>query len=98
MRTTAEWLTEFAGIVPAAPVYDVAQALDNDFVRDEARVWTYPHTERADFRMVAPAFRFPGEVMPTQPAPDYGADTDSVLRGLGYDEGRIAKLRDKKVI
>jgi len=97
-KTTAEWLAEFAGTVPAAPVYDVAQALDNDFVRDEARVWTYPHAERADFRMVAPAFRFPGEAMPTQPAPDYGADTDAVLRGLGYDDGRIAALRQQKVI
>ena len=47
---------------------------------------------------VAPAFRFPGETMPTQPAPDYGADTEAVLRGLGYDEGRIADLRGKKVI
>jgi len=98
VKTTAEWLAEFAGTVPAAPVYDVAQALDNDFVRDEARVWTYPHAERAGFRMVAPAFRFPGETMPTQPAPDYGADTEAVLRGLGYDEGRIAGLQSKKVI
>jgi len=98
VKTTAEWLAEFAGTVPAAPVYDVAQALDNDFVRDEARVWTYPHAERADFRMVAPAFRFPGEQMPTQPAPEYGVDTDAVLRGLGYDAARIAALREKKVI
>lgn len=97
-KTTAEWLAGFAGTVPAAPVYDVAQALDNDFVRDEARVWTYPHPERADFRMAAPAFRFPGETMPTQPAPAYGADTEAVLRGLGYDEGRIAALRGKRVI
>ncbi|MSP04249.1 MAG: CoA transferase [Acetobacteraceae bacterium] len=97
-RTTAEWLAVFAGTVPAAPVYDVAQALENDFVRDESRVWTYPHPEREDFRMVAPAFRFPGEEMPRQPAPQFGADTDAVLGELGYDATRISMLKAKGVI
>ena len=97
-RTTAAWLEEFAGTVPAAPVYDVAQALENDFVRTESRVWTYPHPDRKDFRMVAPAFRFPGEDMPRHPAPPCGADTDAVLDELGYNPQRIATLRDKKII
>ncbi len=97
-RTTAAWLEEFAGTVPAAPVYDVAQALENDFVRTESRVWTYPHPERENFRMVAPAFRFPGATMPRHPAPQCGADTDAVLEELGYNAQRISALRDKKVI
>ncbi|HEY7743122.1 MAG TPA: CoA transferase, partial [Burkholderiales bacterium] len=33
-RTTAEWLERFAGVVPAAPVNDLAQALDNPFVTE----------------------------------------------------------------
>ena len=28
-RTTAEWLDHFAGVVPAAPINDIAEALDN---------------------------------------------------------------------
>jgi len=97
-RPTAVWLEEFAGTVPAAPVYDVAQALENDFVRSEDRVWTYPHPTRKDFRMVAPAFRFPGEDLPRQSAPAFGADTDAVLREIGYNPEKIAALRAKRVV
>jgi crotonobetainyl-CoA:carnitine CoA-transferase CaiB-like acyl-CoA transferase len=97
-RTTAEWLALFAGSVPAAPVHDVAEALDSDVVRREGRVLTYPHPERNDFRMVAPAFRFPGAALPTRAAPAYGADTEAVLGELGYDAARIAELRARRVI
>jgi len=97
-RTTVAWLDAFAGTVPAAPVYDVAQALENDFVGAEDRVWTYPHPMRENFLMVAPAFRFPGAEMPRQPAPAYGADTEAVLGELGYDKQRLALLRANKVI
>ena len=92
-RTTADWLTQFAGEVPAAPVHDIAQALASEFVTREDRVWAYPHPERPDFRMVAPAFRMPGSDMPHASAPALGADTDAVLQDLGYDAARIAALR-----
>ena len=97
-RTTAAWLAHFAGSVPAAPVHDVAQALSSDFVRAEDRVWTYDHPTRPDFRMVAPAFRFPDAAMPRRAAPALGADTDAVLRALGYDAERIAALRESGTI
>ena len=45
-----------------------------------------------------PAFRFPGEAMPRQGAPAFGADTDTVLEELGYDADRIATLRAAGVI
>jgi crotonobetainyl-CoA:carnitine CoA-transferase CaiB-like acyl-CoA transferase len=48
--------------------------------------------------MVAPAFRFPGAEMPRQPAPAYGADTETVLTELGYDSAKIAALRTQKII
>ena len=97
-RTTEAWLAHFAGEVPAAPVYDIAQALTSGFVAAEDRVWSYPHPEREDFRMVAPAFRLPGADMPHRPAPALGADTEEVLRQAGYDAGRIAQLRESGVV
>jgi succinate--hydroxymethylglutarate CoA-transferase len=92
-RTTDAWLRHFAGSVPAAPVHDVKRALTSDFVTSEDRVWSYPHPERPDFRMAAPAFRFPGEEMPKSPAPACGADTVAVLSEIGYSPERIASLR-----
>lgn len=97
-RTTQAWLEHFAGEVPASPVYDIAQALTSRFVSAEDRVWSYPHPERKDFRMVAPAFRLPGADMPRRPAPALGADTDDVLLNIGYDSDRIATLRQRGVV
>jgi crotonobetainyl-CoA:carnitine CoA-transferase CaiB-like acyl-CoA transferase len=97
MRGTDAWLQHFAGAVPAAPVHDIGQALTSDFVTGEDRVWSYHHPG-GDFRMVPPAFRFPGEVMPRAAAPAFGADTDAVLREIGYSADRVAALRDAGVI
>jgi succinate---hydroxymethylglutarate CoA-transferase len=66
-------------------------------VTGEDRVWSYAHP-RGDFRMVPPAFRFPGETLPRQAAPALGADTDAVLTELGYEEARITALRAAGVI
>lgn len=97
-RSTDAWLVHFAGEVPAAPVLGIARALTSPFVQREDRVWSYPHPRRDDFRMVAPAFRVPGEAMPRRAAPALGADTEAVLREIGYDAARIAALRAEGVI
>jgi crotonobetainyl-CoA:carnitine CoA-transferase CaiB-like acyl-CoA transferase len=97
-RTTDEWMKRFAGTVPAAPVYDVAQALDNDFVaeRDGIADFAYPDGRRA--RMIAGPIRVPGAELPTRAAPAMGADTDAELRRAGYSNERIAALRAAGVI
>jgi crotonobetainyl-CoA:carnitine CoA-transferase CaiB-like acyl-CoA transferase len=96
-RGTSAWLEHFAGAVPAAPVHDIERALTSDFVAGEDRVWRYAHPN-GEFRMVPPAFRFPGEAMPRASAPALGADTDEVLGELGYDAERIAGLRNAGAI
>ena len=97
-RTTAEWLARFAGRIPAAPVNDVASALDNPFVRDGGRIWDVEHPERTPFRMVAAPFICPGETLPRHAAPSLGRDTDQVLRDCGISEARIAALRAQGTI
>ena len=42
-RTTAEWLSAFNGLLPAAPVYRLDQALDSPFVRETGMVSAVPH-------------------------------------------------------
>jgi crotonobetainyl-CoA:carnitine CoA-transferase CaiB-like acyl-CoA transferase len=97
-RTTGEWLAHFAGAVPAAPINDLAQALENPFVTEHGRLQTLPHPTRGSFRMVAPPVRCPGDEAPARPAPGLGEHTDVLLRGLGYDDARIRALRDARVI
>jgi crotonobetainyl-CoA:carnitine CoA-transferase CaiB-like acyl-CoA transferase len=43
--------------------------------------------------------RCQGERAPApQPAPELGADTESILSGLGYDAARIARLKAVRAI
>ena len=96
-RTTAEWLATFAGKVPAAPVYDVAGALDSAYVRASASVRTAPHPA-GDIRLLASPVRCPGEETPCRAAPALGADTDGVLTSLGFAPSELALLRRDGVI
>ena len=97
-RTTAEWLSHFAGHVPAAPVNDVAAALDNPFVRQGGRIWNITHPTRADFRMVAAPYTCAGDELPRRPAPALGEDTDRILTKCGFSPERIETLRQRGVI
>ncbi len=97
-RTTAEWLEIFAGTVPAAPINDVAQALENPFVTEHGRIQTLTLPGYGDFRMLAPPVKTEGVEPPANPAPALGADTDAILRDLGYDDARLDELRKDEVI
>jgi crotonobetainyl-CoA:carnitine CoA-transferase CaiB-like acyl-CoA transferase len=97
-RTTAEWLALFAGVVPAAPIYDLAQALENPFVTEHGRLQRLSHPERGSYRMVASPVHCAGEQPPARPAPALGEHTEELLREIGYDDARIRALRASKVI
>ncbi len=97
-RTTGEWLAHFAGAVPAAPINDLAQALENPFVTGRGRLQTLPHPVRGSYRMVAPPVRCAGEEAPARPAPGLGEHTEALLKELGYDDKRIRALREAKAI
>jgi crotonobetainyl-CoA:carnitine CoA-transferase CaiB-like acyl-CoA transferase len=84
--------------VPAAPINDLAQALDNPFVTERGRLQTLPHPARGSYRMVAPPVQCAGEEAPTRPAPGLGEHTDALLRDIGYDAARIQALRRQNVI
>jgi crotonobetainyl-CoA:carnitine CoA-transferase CaiB-like acyl-CoA transferase len=97
-HTTAEWLERFAGRVPAAPVNDLASALENSFVRDGGRTWNIAHPARANFRMLAAPFACPGDELPRNPAPALGQDTDQILKDSGFASSRIEALRRSGII
>jgi len=96
--TTAEWLERFAGVVPAAPIHDLAQALENPFVTEHGRLQTLPHPTRGSYRMVATPVRCGNEEPPARPAPALGEHTEALLREIGYDEARIRALKNLNVI
>ncbi len=95
--TTAQWLERLGGRVPAAPVYDIKQALDNPFVAERQNVVDAEHPRFGKIRGVAAPVRV-DEPLPTRAAPELGQDNGRLLAELGYDAGRIAMLRESGVV
>jgi crotonobetainyl-CoA:carnitine CoA-transferase CaiB-like acyl-CoA transferase len=96
--TTQHWLGRLQGLLPVAPVYDLAQALDNPYAHAVGMVRALPHPMRPDLRVLANPIKLGGERLPSRRAPRLGEHTDEVLTSLGYDPARIAALRKDGVI
>lgn len=96
-KTTAQWMALFGGKIPSAPIYDVAQALDTPFVRERGRVVEFGD-DGDKVKLVASPISIAGEVLPTRRSPALGADTDTLLRGLGYSEKYVQDLHAKGVV
>ena len=99
VRTTAEWMQALGGLVPASPVYDVGEALDNPFVRGTGRVAAFTRPEGGpDVHGLTGPVRINGQLPPTMAAPAMGADTDAVLGRLGLSPTEISALRADKAV
>jgi succinate--hydroxymethylglutarate CoA-transferase len=96
--TTNNWMKKFEGIVPAAPVYDVAQALDNPFVHSRQGVINAISPDGLSVAGVAAPIRCPGESVPANAAPGLGEHTQVLLKQAGLSDQQIAFLREHAVI
>lgn len=96
-KTTAQWLDDFAGTVPAAPILDVAQAMENPFVTENGKIQTLQHQDGTEFRVLDAPFDT-GEPTPTRAGPELGEDTETLLAELGYDDAKITALRNKQIV
>lgn len=96
-QPTAHWIEALGGHVPCGPVHNVAGALDNPFLRDRGGVVDTPHPDRADLKVLRNPVRMT-DPPPNHHAPGLGADTDDILRELGYDDGAIQSLKETGVI
>src|SRR5262245_10843652 len=99
-RTLADAIAYFeeAGVT-AAPVYDVAQFLDDPHVQDRGIVVEAPDAEMGDVPMHAVVPRLsgtPGGLR--RPAPDIGEHNGEVYGRVGYSPERIASLSAAGVI
>ena len=93
-QKTSFWLEKLSGSVPVAPVHDVGQALDNPFVAERGSIRDYRYPDGRAARMVASPIRVSSTELPQRAAPALGADTDALLKEIGYDAARIARLRE----
>jgi crotonobetainyl-CoA:carnitine CoA-transferase CaiB-like acyl-CoA transferase len=79
LKTTAEWLEALSGHLPAAPIYDVAQAIANPFIAETDMVRTVPHPAKRDFKMLANPLKIDGVRPEQKVCSPLGADNAALL-------------------
>jgi crotonobetainyl-CoA:carnitine CoA-transferase CaiB-like acyl-CoA transferase len=92
-QTTQHWLGRLQGLLPVAPVYDLAQALDNPFAKAIGMVRDLAHSARADFRVLANPIKLDGERLPSRRAPRLGEHTEAILAEAGLTVAEIVSLK-----
>lgn len=96
--TTAAWLSKLQGLLPAAPVYDMPQALDNPYVTRIGMIRNTPHPVRADYRAFASPIKLDGVRPPSRTGSALGADTREVLSAAGLGATELDSLAAAGVI
>jgi crotonobetainyl-CoA:carnitine CoA-transferase CaiB-like acyl-CoA transferase len=90
--STAEWLARLAGLLPAAPVYDLPQALDNPYLQTIGMLQNVPHPLKQDFRIISNPIKLDGARLPAARGPALGEHSAELLRQVGYGDSEIARL------
>ncbi|MQP76610.1 CoA transferase [Stenotrophomonas sp. MYb238] len=78
-QPTAHWTQLFAGRIPIAPVLDIAQALDNPYVREVDMLQEVAHPQGTQ-RMLRNPIKLDGRRLSGRAAPALDADADALLR------------------
>ena len=76
---TDYWLSKLTGVLPIAPVYDLDQALANPYVDQTGMVWTVPHPEKQDLKVLANPIKINGERGSAQMCSPLGEDNEPLL-------------------
>lgn len=96
-RSTAEWLEELSGSVPAAPVLSMEEALSAPFVAERGSIVTVESESGAKIRLIGSPFRT-GDERPNRSAPPLGRHTDEILAEAGYSNEAIDNLRREGIV
>jgi crotonobetainyl-CoA:carnitine CoA-transferase CaiB-like acyl-CoA transferase len=78
-QPNAYWLAKLNGVLPIAPVLDLAQALDSPFLQTTEMIQTIAHPEKPAMRVLANPIKINGERLSQAPCPPFGANTADYL-------------------
>jgi crotonobetainyl-CoA:carnitine CoA-transferase CaiB-like acyl-CoA transferase len=78
-QSTSHWLARLNGVLPVAPVLDLAQALDNPFLRTTGMVRQVSHPAKPDLRVLANPIKINGRRLDQAACSPFGADTDTYV-------------------
>ena len=78
-ESTSYWLDAFKGRLPAAPVLDVAAALESEFIAEADMIRRVPHPHRPDFQVLSNPLKIDGERLELRVCSALGADGEELL-------------------
>lgn len=90
--TTGEWLERLAGEIPIAPINDLKQGLDNPFLKTIGMIQALDHPHKPGLKKLSCPIRVDGRRPESRPAPALGADSEAILRELGYSDQQIRAM------
>ena len=74
-QSNAYWLGKLNGVLPVAPVLDLAQALDSPFLQTTDMIHTISHPAKPAMRVLANPIKIDGQRLDQAACSPYGADT-----------------------
>ena len=78
-ESNAYWLKKLNGVLPVAPVLDLAEALDSPFLQSTEMIQTVAHPAKPAMRVLANPIKINGERLSQTPCSAYGADTTAYV-------------------
>ena len=97
-QTSDYWVQLLSGKIPIAPVYELDQALQNNYVAQIGMLQHLPHANNPDMRVVASPIKMDGQRPNGTACSALGADTDTILSSLGYSSEQVSALKDQDAI
>lgn len=99
-RTRSEWLKELeANDVPAGPLYNVAEVLEDEQVRHLGLIEEMEHPKVGKLKFVGPPVHYSGlSVIEASPPPLLGEQTAAILTELGYSKTDIGNLEQQGLV
>ena len=97
-KTTAEWLLKFGGIVPAAPILNLEEALENPFLKDRQNIQHLKTKRGIDISLLKTPVHMSNSTMEDNTAPELGADTDNVLKEVGFTNEEIKVFKNNGIV
>ena len=80
-NSVSYWMEKFGGYVPAAPVFDIEQAMENPYVAEIEMIYEDAHAgfDNGKIRLLSSPYKFNGKRLKGGTAPELGADTKDLL-------------------
>ncbi|WP_291688190.1 CoA transferase [Bradyrhizobium sp.] len=78
-KPNAHWLAKLNGVLPIAPVLDLAQALENPFLHSTGMIRNTPHPAKPDMRTLANPIKVNGQRLEQAACSPLGADNAEYL-------------------